>query len=66
LPIHFMVGTGGMMMIILERLETCGQIVCSVRRLPIHFMVGTGGTITGDGCARSGDYPPISWWAQAA
>ena len=24
------------------------------------------GTITGDGCARSGDYPPISWWAQAA
>ena len=24
------------------------------------------GTITGDGCARSGDYPSISWWAQAA
>ena len=45
LPIRFMVGTGGMMMFILERLETYGQIVCSVRRLPIHFMVGTGGTI---------------------
>ena len=27
------------------KMETFGQIACSVRRLPIHFMVGTGGTI---------------------
>ena len=27
------------------KMETFGQVGCSVRRLPIHFMVGTGGTI---------------------
>ena len=27
------------------KMETFGQVGCSVRRLPIHFMAGTGGTI---------------------
>ena len=27
------------------KMETFGQVACSVGRLPIHFMVGTGGTI---------------------
>ena len=90
------------MMFILERLETYGQIACSVGRParsqgmgvlgretthPFHgghrrhddvYIGAIGdlrsncvlgqetGTITGDGCARSGDYPSISWWAQAA
>ena len=30
---------------VIRRMETCGQIVCSVGRLPIRFTVGTGGTI---------------------
>ena len=75
---------------VIRRMETCGQIACSVGRLPIRFTVGTGGTIRADtgvcpygqvvctvrlsdklrpsvrSRARSGDYPSVSRWAQAA
>ena len=37
------------------KMETFGQVACSVGRLPIHFMAGTGGTIKSFTARKDGD-----------